>query len=96
MLYRKRTVKRSRWDTPSPPKGQQQQQWPVNNYSMGNTSHPVGNTPYPPIGNTPKLPQHQRPTPSPHQTGVKRPPQPQAGGRGRGKKKKNKKANAAK
>jgi len=87
---RKRAVKRSRWDTPSPPK---EQQWPVKNY---HASHAMGSTPYPPMGNTPQLPQYQRPTPFPHQTGVKRLPQPQAGGRGRGKKKKNKKANAAK
>jgi len=88
---RKRAVKRSRWDTPSPPK-EQQQHWPVKNYHAS----AMGSTPYTPMGNALQLPQHQRPTPSPHQTGVKRPPQPQAGGRGRGKKKKNKKANAAK
>lgn len=123
LINRKRAVKRSRWDTPSPTR--EQQQWPASNYPVGNTPHsrmgttlypsmgntphtsignapnpPLGNIPNPPIVNTPhppmgNSPQYQRPAQSPHNKGVKRPPQPQAGGRGRGKKKKNKKGNAA-
>jgi len=75
-------VKRSRWDTPSPPApaAKQQSQW-TNVSQLPRQQH--------------QLPQqYQLPK---HQLGVKHPQfQQQQFGKGRGKKKKNKKANVAK